>query len=217
MSLYRRFGKRALDVALAVPAVVLAAPVLAGSAAAVFVSMGRPVFFRHKRPGLHGRPFVLLKFRTMTHAKGPDGEPLSDDQRLTRVGRFLRRTSLDELPTLWNVVRGDMSLVGPRPLLMEYLERYSPHHARRHEVKPGITGLAQVNGRHTAKFSQRLELDVQYVETYGLLGDLQILWKTLAHVRSDVVEEQMGRAAEIDDVGLYMRDGKPIAFARDAE
>jgi lipopolysaccharide/colanic/teichoic acid biosynthesis glycosyltransferase len=219
VSLYRRFGKRVLDVALAVPVLVVAAPVLAGSAAAVFVSMGRPVFFRHKRPGLHGRPFVLLKFRTMTHAKGPDGEPLPDDQRLTRVGRFLRRTSLDELPTLWNVVRGDMSLVGPRPLLMEYLPRYSAHHARRHDVRPGITGLAQVEGRHASKFSERLERDVRYVDSCSLALDLKILAKTALQVlgQESVVEEQMGRAEDIDDVGLYVVNGQRISFSRDVQ
>ncbi len=216
-SLYRRAGKRVLDVALTLPLVLASAPLMAGVAIAVRATMGRPVLFRHRRPGLQGNPFVLLKFRTMNTAKDASGNPLSDEARLAPLGRFLRRTSLDELPTLLNVLKGDMSLVGPRPLLMEYLPRYSPRHARRHEVNPGITGLAQVEGRHTSKFSQRLERDVQYVERCSLGLDLEILLRTLIQVLGEesVVEEQMGRAAEIDDVGLYVVNGQHISFSRD--
>jgi lipopolysaccharide/colanic/teichoic acid biosynthesis glycosyltransferase len=219
VSLYTRFGKRLLDLGLAVPALVVAAPLLVGTAVVVRSTLGSPVLFRHRRPGLRGKPFVLLKFRTMKNAHGPDGQPLSDAARLGRVGRFLRRTSLDELPTLLNVVRGEMSLVGPRPLLMEYLGRYSPRHARRHELKPGITGLAQVEGRHTSKFSERLERDVRYVETCNFALDARILTRTIIQVfaKQSVVDEQMGRAEEIDDVGLYIQNGAPIRFARDVD
>ena len=145
---YRSHGKRALDLALAIPALVLLAPILGLVALVVRRRLGAPVLFRQVRPGLHGRPFAISKFRTMTDARDAQGDLLPDAQRLTRLGRFLRRTSLDELPELWNVLRGDMSLVGPRPLLIEYLPLYSPEQARRHRAKPGVTGGAQVNGRN---------------------------------------------------------------------
>ena len=144
--------------------------------AAVRVCLGRPVFFRQPRPGLHGRPFALVKFRTMRAGTGSDAE------RLTRFGRFLRTTSLDELPELWNVLRGDMSLVGPRPLLMQYLERYTPEQARRHEMKPGITGWAQVNGRNALTWDERFALDVWYVDHWSLALDLRILARTLGAI-----------------------------------
>lgn len=216
-SFYRRHGKRLLDLALTIPVALVAAPVMMGAGAAIRATMGSPVFFRHRRPGLHGQPFVLLKFRTMKDAVGKDGQPLSDGERLTGLGRFLRRTSLDELPTVINVLRGEMSLVGPRPLLMEYLGRYSEEHARRHLVKPGITGLAQVEGRHTSKFSERLARDVAYVDQCSLPLDVKILLKTALQVfvHQSAVEEQMGTAELLDDVGLYLRDGQPISFARD--
>jgi lipopolysaccharide/colanic/teichoic acid biosynthesis glycosyltransferase len=143
---------------------------------AVLVTTGRPVFFRQQRPGRHGRPFELVKFRTMHTGEG------SDADRITRVGSFLRSSSLDELPELWNVVRGDMSLVGPRPLLMEYLPLYSPRQATRHRVRPGITGLAQVNGRNLCQWDERLELDARYVENLSLGNDLRILSKTVSQV-----------------------------------
>jgi lipopolysaccharide/colanic/teichoic acid biosynthesis glycosyltransferase len=169
-------AKRALDVVLsAVALVVLALPML-GIALAVRLQMGSPVLFRQVRPGLHGEPFTLVKFRTMRTGSGTDAE------RLTRLGRFLRSTSLDELPELWNILRGDMSLVGPRPLLVEYLERYSPRQARRHEVRPGLTGLAQVEGRNLVGWDDRLELDVRYVETRSLALDLRIIGRTLGAV-----------------------------------
>lgn len=149
----------------------------------VRLMMGRPVIFRQERPGLQGRQFTVLKFRTMAERCGPDGNLLPDDQRLGRFGRFLRATSLDELPELWNVVLGEMSLVGPRPLLVQYLDRYSPHQARRHEVKPGITGWAQVNGRNALTWNEKFELDVWYVDHVSLWLDLKILgmtiWKTI--------------------------------------
>jgi lipopolysaccharide/colanic/teichoic acid biosynthesis glycosyltransferase len=208
---YRAGGKRLLDLAVAVPAAIVAAPVLLGVAAAVRASLGAPVLYRHERPGLAARPFELTKFRTMRATAGTDAE------RLTRVGAFLRRTSLDELPTLWNVLVGDMSLVGPRPLLMEYLPRYRPEHARRHEVKPGITGWAQVHGRHSTKFSERLARDVWYVDHVTVATDLAILAKTAWQVmtRRDVEDEQMGLLPVIDDVGLfYDADGRELDFKR---
>ncbi|WP_460837941.1 sugar transferase [Noviherbaspirillum agri] len=144
--------------------------------------LGRPIFFSQIRPGLHGRPFQMVKFRTMTNAYGADGQLLPDSDRLTDFGRFLRATSLDELPELWNVLKGDMSLVGPRPLLMEYLPLYSPEQARRHEVRPGITGWAQVNGRNTLSWEAKFKLDVWYVDHRSLWLDLKILWLTVRRV-----------------------------------
>lgn len=144
--------------------------------------LGSPVFFRQTRPGLHGRPFEMVKFRTMTDARGPDGQLLQDAVRLTVFGRFLRATSLDELPELWNVIKGDMSLVGPRPLLMEYLPLYSPEQARRHEARPGITGWAQVNGRNALSWEEKFKLDVWYVDHRSLWLDIKILWLTVRKV-----------------------------------
>lgn len=175
-------AKRLLDLALSVSALLVLSPVLACTALLVRLRLGSPVLFRQERPGLHGRPFLLMKFRTMRDAADARGEPLPDEQRLTAFGRRLRATSLDELPTLWNVVRGDMSLVGPRPLLMEYLPRYSPEQARRHGVRPGITGWAQVNGRNAVSWDEKFRLDVWYVEHRSLALDLRILWMTLRKV-----------------------------------
>lgn len=144
--------------------------------------LGSPVLFRQTRPGLHGRPFEMVKFRTMTDVRGPDGQLLPDAVRLTAFGRFLRATSLDELPELWNVLKGDMSLVGPRPLLMEYLPLYSPEQARRHEVRPGITGWAQVNGRNALSWEEKFKLDGWYVDHRSLWLDIKILWLTVRKV-----------------------------------
>ena len=144
--------------------------------------LGSPVLFRQTRPGLHGQPFMMIKFRTMTDESGPDGELLPDAQRLTAFGRFLRASSLDELPELWNVLKGDMSLVGPRPLLMEYLPLYSPEQTRRHDVRPGITGWAQVNGRNALSWEEKFKLDVWYVNNRSLWLDIKILWLTVCKV-----------------------------------
>jgi len=144
--------------------------------------LGRPVFFRQIRPGLNGQPFQMLKFRTMTDERGPDGALLPDAVRITPFGRWLRATSLDELPELWNVLKGDMSLVGPRPLLMEYLPLYTPEQARRHEVRPGITGWAQVNGRNAIGWDDKFRLDVWYVDNRSLWLDIKILWLTVKKV-----------------------------------
>ena len=172
--------KRTIDVVGSAALLIVLSPVIALVAVLVALRLGRPVIFRHERPGRNVEPFTLLKFRTMTDATGPDGHPLPDAERLTPFGRRLRATSLDELPELWNVLRGEMSLVGPRPLLTEYLPVYTPRQARRHEVLPGVTGWAQVNGRNDLPWPEKLELDVWYVEHQSLALDLWILLRTLA-------------------------------------
>jgi lipopolysaccharide/colanic/teichoic acid biosynthesis glycosyltransferase len=173
--------KRAADVLVAALGLVISAPVMAAVAVAVRRDVGSPVLFRQVRPGRHGEPFELVKFRTMRMIDETDGVA-NDAERLTRFGRWLRSTSLDELPTLWNVLRGDMSLVGPRPLLMEYLDRYTPTQARRHEVRPGVTGLAQVRGRNLLSWDEKFAADVEYVERVGPVLDARILMATLATV-----------------------------------
>jgi len=177
-----RTVKPVLDSVVALVALVLASPVLAAVALAVRVRLGKPVLFRQRRPGRHGEPFVIYKFRTMTDARDAAGNLRPDAERLPAVGRFLRRSSLDELPELVNVLKGDMSLVGPRPLRMEYLDRYSAQQARRHEVKPGITGWAQVNGRNALSWEERLERDVFYVDNLTLGLDLRILGLTVVRL-----------------------------------
>jgi lipopolysaccharide/colanic/teichoic acid biosynthesis glycosyltransferase len=174
-------GKRALDLAIGVPALLLSLPVQAVVAVLVRAGLGSPVLFRQRRPGLHGAPFEMVKFRTMVDPD-PAAGLVTDDERMTRLGAFLRSTSLDELPALVHVVRGEMSLVGPRPLLLRYLDRYSPEQARRHEVRPGLTGLAQVEGRNATTWERRLALDVEYVDTRSLALDLRILGRTFATV-----------------------------------
>lgn len=181
-SFYRSFGKRAFDLWAVVSAAPFWVPLTLGVAILVRLRLGSPVLFRQERPGYEARPFELLKFRTMTDATGPDGELLPDADRLLPFGRFLRRASLDELPSLWNVVRGELSLVGPRPLLVKYLERYTPRQARRHEVRPGITGRAQIHGRNAISWDDKLEHDVRYVDDVSFLGDLRILAATVLHV-----------------------------------
>lgn len=174
--------KRLLDVLGALAAIVILSPVIALVALLVRFKLGNPVLFRQQRPGLHGRPFTLLKFRTMTDAVDEAGELLADAQRLARFGQFLRRSSLDELPELYNVFRGDMSFVGPRPLLMEYLPLYTPQQARRHEVRPGLTGWAQVNGRNTISWDEKFALDQYYVDHQSFRLDAKIIWLTLLRV-----------------------------------
>lgn len=172
--------KRALDVAGALAGLVFAAPLIAGTALAVRVGLGRPVLFRQMRVGQHGRPFKLVKFRSMREVTGPDGASLDDAERLTRLGRVLRASALDELPSLWNVLLGDMSLVGPRPLPVAYLARYTPEQARRHDVRPGLTGWAQIHGRNHVDWERRLALDVWYVDHRSFWLDLTILACTVA-------------------------------------
>jgi sugar transferase EpsL len=198
----RRFAlavKRAIDIVGAATAGLLLSPVLAWVALAVAATGGLPVLFRQQRPGLGGKPFTLVKFRTMRAPRGDEVWYLTDEQRITRLGRFLRATSLDELPELWHVLRGDMSLVGPRPLLMEYLATYTPEERRRHDMRPGITGWAAVNGRNTVRFSDRLELDTWYVGHWSLWLDLRILTRTAHQVlrRTNV--------STTEDLGLGFR------------
>jgi sugar transferase EpsL len=181
--MYRTFGKRLLDLVFTISALILLSPALALVALLACLKFGSPVLFRQRRPGLHGRPFTIYKFRTMTDKCDADGNLLPDAERLTSFGRFLRGTSLDELPELFNVLKGHMSLVGPRPLLMQYLDRYTPEQMRRHEVRPGITGWAQVNGRNALTWEQKFALDVWYVDHWSLCWDLKIIaltaWKVL--------------------------------------
>jgi sugar transferase EpsL len=175
--------KRAIDVVLASCSLVILGPVFFLLILFVRLFVGSPVFFLQRRPGLYGTPFLLIKFRTMTDTRNAQGYLLPDAERLTSLGRFLRSTSLDELPELWNVLKGDMSLVGPRPLLMQYLARYTPAQIRRHDVKPGITGWAQVNGRNALTWEEKFALDIWYVDNHSLWLDVKILiltiWKTL--------------------------------------
>ena len=185
--------KRLFDITAALVALLLLCLPLLALTLLVRRKLGRPAFFRQVRPGLQGQPFEMVKFRTMTDARGPDGALLPDADRLTPFGRFLRASSLDELPELWNVLKGDMSLVGPRPLLMEYLPLYSPEQARRHEVRPGITGWAQVNGRNAISWDDKFKLDVWYVEHRSLWLDLRILWMT---VRKVLVRDGISAAGE---------------------
>ncbi len=186
-----------MDVTLATAGLILLSPVIALVAIAIRLSMGSPVLFRQLRPGHQGRPFQLLKFRSMTPEAGPDGRYLPEQERVTTLGAILRRYSLDELLELWNVLKGDMSLVGPRPLLMEYMPRYTAEQARRHEVKPGITGLAQVRGRHELPWDERFRLDVWYVDHWSLRGDLEILVAT-----ARVMLKGDGRAAAPEFEGV---------------
>lgn len=174
--------KRFFDFLTAACALIVLAPVLAIVALLIRRNLGSPVLFCQIRPGLHGQPFKMIKFRTMRDAVDRDGTPLPDSERLTPFGRFLRSTSLDELPELWNVLKGDMSLVGPRPLLMEYLPLYSKEQYRRHEVRPGVTGWAQVNGRNAISWDEKFVLDVWYVDHQSLLLDVNILWMTVKKV-----------------------------------
>lgn len=170
-------AKRLIDVCAAGTAVLVSLPVQMVTAVAVRFTMGAPILFRQQRPGLHGQVFTIVKFRTMRDTG--DTAPDNDGQRITRLGSVLRRTSLDELPTLWNVLRGDMSLVGPRPLLEQYLQRYSPAQARRHDMRPGLTGLAQVEGRNALTWDEKFRLDVYYIDHANLRMDLWILWRTV--------------------------------------
>lgn len=174
--------KRIFDLTLALLALIILSPVILLTALAVGFGLGRPIVFTQTRPGLHGRLFQIYKFRTMTNQRDDQGRLLPDEQRLTSLGRFLRSTSLDELPELFNVIKGDMSLVGPRPLITRYLELYSCEQARRHDVLPGITGWAQVNGRNTTSWEERFQLDVWYVDHWSLWLDIKILFITVVKV-----------------------------------
>lgn len=185
--------KRLIDLAISIVGMMTLALPMLFVILLVRCKLGSPVFFRQVRPGLHGKPFEIVKFRTMTSELGADGKLLPDALRLTSFGRFMRATSLDELPGLWNVFKGDMSLVGPRPLLMEYLPLYTPEQARRHEERPGITGWAQVNGRNAISWEDKFKLDVWYVDNQSLWLDFRILWMT---VRKVLVRDGINSAGE---------------------
>lgn len=215
--MYSTVGKRVFELAVAIPALVLLSPVLGVVALLVLIKCGSPVLFRQERPGIHGRPFTLVKFRTMSDERDSNGKSLPDADRLSSFGRFLRATSLDELPELVNVIKGDMSLVGPRPLLMQYLDRYTPEQARRHDVRPGITGWAQVNGRNSTTWEERLAQDVWYVDNQSFRLDVMILAKTLSKVLSRegvnqpgraTMEEFLGGAGASSKAGLSREDAK---------
>ncbi len=193
--------KRIFDLALVVLAAPLLLPVLIAVAIGVRKKLGSPVLFRQQRPGLHGKPFTMLKFRTMTDARDSAGNLLTDADRLTPFGRWLRATSLDELPELLNVLRGEMSLIGPRPLLMRYIERYTPEQMRRHDVRPGITGWAQVNGRNAISWEEKFKLDVWYVDNYSLALDVKIIGMTIGKVVKREGISQDGQATAVEFMG----------------
>ena len=182
MSFYRKYGKRVFDLCLTVPAFVVLSPVMLVTAGLVAVKLGRPVLFTQERPGYKEKIFRMYKFRTMTDARNANGELLSDEERLTPFGEKLRSTSLDELPELLNILKGDMSLVGPRPLLVQYLPLYNKGQHKRHSVLPGITGLAQINGRNSISWEEKFEYDVQYAKHVTFFGDLKILFETVFKV-----------------------------------
>lgn len=200
--------KRMIDIAAALLGLILLSPVFLVIAFLVHRRLGSPVLFRQVRPGLHARPFEMIKFRTMRNAVDVDGNPLSDAERLTAFGRLLRSTSLDELPEFWNVLKGDMSLVGPRPLLMDYLPLYSSEQSRRHEVRPGITGWAQINGRNALTWEEKFALDIWYVDNRNLALDFRIIWMTILKViRRDGVSAA-GEATMPRFVGQQNNAGK---------
>ncbi|PVE67195.1 sugar transferase [Priestia megaterium] len=180
--IYRRYIKRLVDIILSLVAIICLSLVFLLVAFLVRVKLGSPVLFKQKRPGMNEKIFLMYKFRTMTDARGENGELLPDDVRLTKFGKFLRSTSLDELPELFNILKGDMSLVGPRPLLVQYLPLYNEHQKRRHEVRPGLSGLAQVNGRNAISWEDKFKLDVQYVDQVSFIKDLKIICHTIKKV-----------------------------------
>ena len=182
MSFYRKYGKRVFDLCLTVPAFVVLSPVMLVTAGLVAVKLGRPVLFTQERPGYKEKIFRMYKFRTMTDEKDKNGNLLSDEERLTKFGKILRSTSLDELPELINILKGNMSLVGPRPLLVKYLERYNEHQSRRHEVRPGLTGYAQINGRNSVTWEEKFDMDVYYVDHVRFVIDWKIILQTVLTV-----------------------------------
>jgi lipopolysaccharide/colanic/teichoic acid biosynthesis glycosyltransferase len=203
--------KRAFDVAGAGAGLALLAPVLGAAAMGLAATQGRPILFRQTRPGFGGRPFTIYKFRTMRAPRPGEISYLTDEVRMTRLGRFLRNTSLDELPELWNVLRGDMSLVGPRPLLVEYLDKYTSEERRRHDMPAGLTGWAAVNGRHARSFKERLALDVWYVDNWSLWLDLKIIGMTVKQV---VLRKDVAAAQDVAGVGFPLPSGDAAIAAR---
>lgn len=195
---YEKFIKRPQDILLSLLAMIVLSPVLLITAILVRTKLGSPVIFKQKRPGLDEKVFTLYKFRTMTDAKDPDGNLLPDEVRLTKFGKLLRSTSLDELPELWNIFRGDIAVVGPRPLLVEYLSRYNEQQRRRHEVRPGLSGLAQVNGRNAISWEDKFKYDIQYVDHVTFLGDWKIIFQTILNViKRDGINSETAATMEI--------------------
>lgn len=186
--------KRIFDLVLTIPGLLAISPILLMITLLLRTRLGRPVLFKQIRPGLHGKPFAIYKFRTMTDARDTDGQLLPDAERLTRLGRFLRAASLDELPELFNILKGDMSIVGPRPLLMQYLDRYTPEQARRHEMKPGLTGWAQIHGRNDISWEDKFKMDVWYVDHQSLWLDIKIILITILKVLKREGINQAGQA-----------------------
>jgi len=197
----RHFIKRIIDIIVSTVGLLILSPMLLILAVIIRVKLGSPVLFRQQRPGLRGKGFVLYKFRTMTDQRDETGRLLPDEERLPAFGRFLRSTSIDELPELFNVLKGDMSIIGPRPLMMKYLDRYTPEQARRHDVKPGITGWAQINGRNAISWEDRFKLDVWYVDNWGLWLDLKIIFRTVAAVFKREGITQQGRVTMDEFLG----------------
>lgn len=191
---YKKFGKRIFDISISIFALIILSPILIMIALLVRIFLGKPVIFAQIRPGLNAKPFVIYKFRSMNNKKDVHGTLLPDSERITSFGQFLRNTSIDELPELINVIKGDMSLVGPRPLIMEYLERYSPFQARRHEIRPGITGWAQINGRNAISWEQKFKYDVWYVDNCTFFLDLKIMLLTILKTGKREGISQPGRA-----------------------
>jgi sugar transferase EpsL len=196
-------SKRLLDLFLTIPGIVILSPLLLVIALLIILKIGSPILFRQKRPGYLGKPFWVYKFRTMTNAHDPQGSLLPDSQRITRLGHFLRSTSLDELPEMFNVMRGEMSWVGPRPLLMQYLERYSPEQARRHEVLPGITGWAQINGRNALTWEEKFNLDIWYIDHWSIWLDIKILFISILKVLRRESINQPGQATAEEFMGNH--------------
>jgi sugar transferase EpsL len=198
---WKLFAKKFLDRVIAALVLVVLSPLFLAVGLAVSIGLGTPILFRQQRPGLNGRPFKILKFRTMLNRNDANESSLSDEQRLTTLGRFLRSTSLDELPEFWNVLRGELSLVGPRPLLMQYLDRYSPEQAHRHDALPGITGWAQINGRNDVSWEEKFALDTWYVDHWSLRLDFIILLKTVWHVLRQRGISKKGHATTTEFMG----------------
>jgi sugar transferase EpsL len=207
INMHRLYGKSIYDFIIAMVMLILLSPLFVFLSICVRCLIGKPVFFKQRRPGLDGHPFVMAKFRTMTNDKDSTGNYLPDGDRITAFGRFLRNASLDELPELFNVLKGHMSIVGPRPLLMRYLDRYSPEQARRHEVKPGLTGWAQVNGRNAISWEEKFKLDVWYVDNQSLWLDLKIIALTIGKVLRREGISQAGEATMHEFMGTQSRKG----------
>ena len=197
-NIYRKVGKRAFDVSASSTLIVVLSPVLISTALILRKQNGKPVIYKVKRPGKNGEVFTMYKFRSMTNEKDEKGELLPDHMRITPVGRFIRKTSIDELPELFNIMKGDMSFVGPRPLSVKYLPYYNKYEMRRHDVKPGLTGLAQINGRNTVSWEERFDYDIQYVENYSFIMDIFILFKTLIITlkRDGIVDRGTGKVQD---------------------